>query len=304
MNEKESMSADHLDRLEFWTDIGSVKGVASETNQYLSSQSGLPLAASLVDHIVAYNSTDDLVPYFGDYRLAHTEAFYQLRNSVCLAYHGFYSQAISTLRSVCELSLLQASLPEGNIVSDRTINLLRSMMPDDQVLPAREEANWVLTPGFGSTQTADREATSLAEWAIDGCRTPRWGEMLKRLLESKIAQGFNSETKLDERVKGLLSNIDPFVHARGSLCTATGLSSGNMLRFSKESLLQFGDRMIRTTQVSIAMLFIAFLPTSTSHPGAAAGFIEYVDLNRALVVLPHKDVEFFRAVYKDRGVLT
>lgn len=296
-NENGLMSEDYLNRLEFWTDIGRVTDIASETKQYLSSKSGLPLAESLVGHISAYNSTNDLIPYFGDYRLAHTEAFYQLRNSVCLAYHGFYSQAISTLRSVCELSLLQASLSEGNIVSDRTINLLRSMMPDGQVLQAREEANWVLPPGFGATQTADREATSLADWAIDGCRTPRWRGMLKRLLESKIAQEFNTATKLDERVKDLLSNIDPYIHARGSLCTATGLSSGNMLRFSTKSLLQFRDRMVLTTQVSIAMLLIAFLPTATSQPGAAAGFIEAGDLSRAIGVLPSKDVEFFGSVY-------
>lgn len=286
-----------LDRLDLWIDVSNVTGVASETKEYLSSQSGLLLAVSLVDHLSAYNCTDDLIPYFGDYRLAHTEAFYQLKNSVCLAYHGFYSQAISTLRSVCELSLLQASLPEGD-VPDRTINLLRSMLPNGQDLPSREEANWILPPGFGATQTPDREATCLAEWAIDGCRTPRWQIMLKRLLESKIAQEFNSETKLDERVKDLLSNIDPYVHARGRLCTATGLSSGNMLRFSKESLLQFGDRMVRTTQVSIAMLLIAFLPTATSHPDAAAGFIEYWDLSRAMSVLPSKDVELLWAIYK------
>lgn len=125
--------------------------------------------------------------------------------------------------------------------------------------------------------------------------------MLKRLFKSKIAQEFKTETKLDERVKDLLSNIDPYVHARGSLCTATGLSSGNMLRFSKESLLQFGRRMFLTTQVSIAMLLIAFLPTATSQPGAAAGFIEYGDLSRALGVLSSSDVDFFRAVYNDRG---
>jgi len=137
-DEKEFMGTDYLNRLKLWVDIGSVTGVMSETEQYLSSQSGLSLAALLVDHICAYNSTDDLIPYFGDYRLAHTDAFYQLKNSVCLAYHGFYNQAISTLRSVCELSLLQASLPEGN-ASDQSIDLLRSMLPNDQALPVYDE---------------------------------------------------------------------------------------------------------------------------------------------------------------------
>lgn len=295
------MGADYLNRLEIWADIGRVTGVALETKQYLSSQSGLSLVASLVKHISAYNSTDNLVPYFGDYRLAHTEAFYQLRNSVCLAYLGFYSQAITTLRSVCELSLLQSSLPKGDIVSDRTIDLLRKMLPDGEVLPTRAETNWMLPPGFGATQTPDREATSLAEWAIDGCRTPHWRKMLKRLLKSKIAQEFNSKNKIEERVNYLLSNIDPYVHARGSLCTATGLSSGNMLRFSKESLLQFGGQIILTTQVSIAMLLIAFLPTRTFQTGAEAGFIEYGDLSRVMGVLPSKDEEFFEAIYRNQS---
>ena len=289
-----------MNRLEWWINIGSVAGVASETRQYLSSQSGLQLAASLAEHLSACNCTQDVIPYFGPYRLANREAFYQLQNSVSLAYHGFYSQALSTLRSVCELILLQASLPEGD-VSDRTVNLFRSMIANGQDLPTREEANWVLPFGFGATQTPDREATSLAEWAIDGCRTPKWQLMLKRLLESEIAQRFNAETKLDERVKDLLSDIDPYVHSRGHLCTASGLSSGNMLRFSKKSLLLFGDNMVRTTQVSIAIILIAFLPTATTNPNAAAGFIEDDQLYQAIRVLPSKDRELLWAIYRDRN---
>lgn len=294
------MCADQVSRLESWTGVGSATGVASETRQYLSSPSGLRLAAQLSDHLSAYNATDDLVPYFGDYRLAHTEAFYQLKNSVCLAYHGFYSQAFATLRSVCELSLLQASLPEGDTVSDRTLDSLRSMLPRGQVLPARDEVNWVLPAGFGATQTPERESASLSEWAVDGCRTPRRSRMLKRLLESDIAHEFDSETQLAARVRDSLSNLDPYVHARGRLRSATGLSAGNMLQFSKESLSQFGARLICTTQVSIAVLLVAFLPTATSHPEAAAGFIDYGDLHLALSVLSSKDAELLRAVYEGR----
>ena len=57
---------------------------------------------------------------------------------------------------------------------------------------------------------------------------------------------------------------------------------------------------LRTTQVSIAMLLVAFLPTATSHPDAAAGFIDYGDLRRALSVLPSKDAEPLRAIHNDR----
>jgi hypothetical protein len=124
--------------------------------------------------------------------------------------------------------------------------------------------------------------------------------MLKRLLKSEFANEFDSETQLSARVRESLSNLDPYVHARGRLRSATGLSAGNMLRFSKESLSQFEAQMICTTQVSIAVLLVAFLPTATSNPQAAAGFIDYGDLHLALSVLPSKDVELLRAVYEGR----
>ena len=97
-----------------------------------------------------------------------------------------------------------------------------------------------------------------------------------------------------------LSSLDPYVHARGHLRSATGLSAGNTLRFSEESLSQFGTRMMCATQVSIAVLLVAFLPSATSHPQAAAGFINFGDLHLALGVLPSKDAELLRAVYDDR----
>jgi len=148
-------------RLEWFAGLDGAAGVAAETRLHLSTPSGLRLAAQLADHISAYNATDDLVPYFGDARLAHMEAYYQLKNAVCLGYYGFYSQAFSTLRSVCELSLLQASLPEGQAVSDRTLDLLRSMLPPEAALPGRDEVNWILSAGFGATQSPEREAENL-----------------------------------------------------------------------------------------------------------------------------------------------
>jgi hypothetical protein len=258
------------------------------------------LAQQLADHLSAFNATDDLVPYFGEYRLAHTEAFYQLKNSVCLAYQGFYSQAFATLRSVCELSLLQAPLPEGDAVSDRSLDLLRSVLPPDQVLPGRDEVNWVLPFGFGATQTPEREATTLAEWAIEGCRTPKWQSMCSRLLRAEVASEYDSATRFAARLRESLSSLDPYVHARGHLRSATGLSAGNVLRFSEESLSQYATRMMCATQVSIGALLVAFLPSATSHPEAAAWFIDGGDLSRALSVLPSKDAEFLRAVYDGR----
>ena len=64
----------------------------------------------------------------------------------------------------------------------------------------------------------EQEASSLEEWAVDGCRTPRWPRMLERLL-------------------------DPYVHARGRLRSARPVN-GNMLRFSQESPSLFGARMM------------------------------------------------------------
>jgi len=289
-----------VNKLEVWAGVDAAAGVASETRRHLSSPSGLSLATQIANHLSAYNATDDLVPYFGDYRLAHTEAFYQLKNSVCLAYHGFYNQAFATLRSVCELSLLQASLPEGDAVSNRTLDLLRSALPPGQVLPRRDEVNWVLPVGFSATQTPEREATTLAEWAVDGCRTPKWQTMRQRLLHSDVARKFDSMVQISARFQESLSDLDPYIHARGHLRSATGLSAGNMLRFSEKSLLQYGTRMMCATQVSLTVLLIAFLPSATSYPEAAAGFIDYGDLHLALSVLPSKDAELLRAIYDNR----
>ncbi|MHB0979671.1 MAG: hypothetical protein ACYC5Q_06295 [Thermoleophilia bacterium] len=294
------MLAGEITWLESGAGVENVAGIAAQTRLFLSSPSGLRLAAHLANLLSAYNATDDVVPFFGDHRLAHTEAYFQLRNSVCLAYHGFYSQAFSTLRSVCELSLLQASLPEGNAISDEKLTLLRSMFPPDCVLPNADEVHWLLPVGFGAKQSPEQEASSLEEWAVDGCRTPRWPRMLKRLLDSETARRFDSETQLSARLGESLAGLDPYVHARGRLSSATGPANGNMLQFSRESLSLFGAQMMCATQVSIAVLLVAFLPTAASYPDAAAGFIDYGDLRQALSMLPLKDAELLRAIYNDR----
>lgn len=294
------MLADGVSWLESRVGLENVASVAAETRRHLSSPLGAPLAAQLTDHLSAYQATDDLVPFFGDHRLPHTEANFQLKNAVCLAYHGFYSQAFSTLRSVCELSLLQASLPEGPLISDEKLNLLRSVLPPGCVLPDPDAVNWVLPPGFGASQTPEREASTLEEWAINGCRTPRWTLILQRLLDTDIARRFDSETQLAARLRESLASLDPYVHARGRLRSAIGLSRGNALGFSWESLSAFGTQMACTTQVSITVLLVAFLPTATSHPDAAAGFIDPGDLRRALGVLPPRDAQLLRQIYDDR----
>jgi len=58
--------------------------------------------------------------------------------------------------------------------------------------------------------------------------------------------------------------------------------------------------MMFATQVCVDMLLVAFLPGSTTNPEAAAGFIDYGDLCKALGVLPAKDAELLRAVYDSR----
>jgi hypothetical protein len=124
--------------------------------------------------------------------------------------------------------------------------------------------------------------------------------MLERLLDSDIARRFDSETQLSARLRDCLADLDPYVHARGRLSSSIGLANGNMLQFSQESLSLFGARMMCATQVSIAMLLVAFLPIATSHPDAAAGLIDYGDLRQALSVLASKDAELLRAIYNER----
>lgn len=95
----------------------------------------------------------------------------------------------------------------------------------------------------------------------------------------------DSETQLAARLRRSLAGLDPYVHARGLLRSATGLANENILRFSRESLSVFGARMMDATQVSIAVLLVAFLPTATSHPEAAtwAGRWAMVGRERALL---------------------
>ncbi|MDP2234026.1 MAG: hypothetical protein Q8K89_10340 [Actinomycetota bacterium] len=294
------MPADEVARLEALAGVGRAVDVAAETRLHLSSPTGLRRAAQLADHLSAYNATSDLVPFFGDHRLPHTEAHYQLQNSVSLAYHGFYSQSFSTLRSVCELSLLQASLSEGDVVSDEKLDLLSSMLPPGEVLPGVDQVNWVFPLGFGAKQSPNQDAESLEEWAINGSRTPWRRQMLGQLLDSDVAKRFDSETHLSARLGESMGELDSYVHTRGRLRSATGLSNANFLRFSEDSLSMFTTRMMCATQVSVAMLLLAFLPSATSVAEAAAGFIDDGDLHRALSILPAKDAELLRAMYDER----
>ena len=268
--------------LEVFARVEAVAGVAAETRSHLSS-SGSRLADQIAAHLSAYNATSDIVPFFGDYRLAHTEADFQLRNSVCLAFHGFYSQAFSTLRSVCELTLLQSSLPEGTKSYEIEANLV-----------------WII--GQRAGQRSEETANSLETWAVDGCRIPKWQEMLKMLLNSNTARRFNEETHLDDRLREFFESLNSYVHERGYLRSATGLSSGNFLRFSEKTLSFFGTRMMCATQLSVSMLLLAFLLTATTEKDAAAGFIDNDQLAMALRILPPKDAEFLRSIRDDDSV--
>jgi hypothetical protein len=198
--------------------------------------------------------------------------------------------------------LLQASLPEGEVASDEKLELLRSVYPFGAYVPGSDEVNWVFPPGFGAKQSPDRDAESLEEWAINGNRTPGWRQMLGQLLESDAARLFDAEAGLSARLEESLVDLNSYVHSRGRVRSATGLSNGNFLRFSEDSLSLFTTRMMCATQISIAMLLLAHLPCATSASEAAAGFIDDDDLQRALSVLPAKDATLLKAMYQERAV--
>lgn len=276
------MQTESVSRVEMFAGVDRVAVVASDTRSHFAS-SGSRLADQLAAHLSAFNAASDLVPFFGDYRLAHTEADYQLRDSVCLAFHGFYSQAFSTLRSVCELVLLQSSLPEGAISSETEVNLV-----------------WIT--GQRARQRSEKKATSLETWAVNGARIPKWQEMLQRLLNSNTARRFNEETRLGDRLKEFFERLNSYVHERGFLRSATGLSSGNFLRFSEKSISLFVTNLMHATQLSVSMLLLAFLPTATSEKDAAAGSIDNGQLAMVLRILPQKDANFFRIIRDGEGV--
>ncbi|MDY0040486.1 MAG: hypothetical protein RBS57_09250 [Desulforhabdus sp.] len=294
------MATDSAAHLEARIGLNDVAGAAADTREYLSSASGSRLASRLIEHLRAYAALDDLVPYFGDHRLPYTESSFQLKNSVCLAYSGLYVQAYATLRSVCELSLLQAALPEGPVVTERQLELLRTMLPPDLELPAIDDVNWVLPGGFGAQQSPDRAATTLEEWAIDGCRTLPWGKMFNRLMALEHAERFARETQLRERFADSMADLDSYVHARGRLRTGTELCGCNAVRFNASTLFQFATRMMCTVQISVTLLLVAFLPTATTHPDAAAGFIDAGNFELALRVLPAADAHLLRIIDSDR----
>jgi hypothetical protein len=167
-------------------------------------------------------------------------------------FHGFYSQSFSVLRSVCELSLLQSSLPEGAIRTE-------------------EGVNWVWLLGQRAIKSPSSDvASSIEAWAVDGCKIPPWRDMLKKLLRSDIAREFDQKTKLSARLKEIFDGTNQYVHVRGWQRSAINLRNGG-LRLSEESLLLFGTHMMRATQMSISILLLAFLPTATSYADAAAG---------------------------------
>ena len=266
--------------IEWWANVKAVADIAAQTRAYLSL-SQPHLAVQLADHVSAYNAAGDVIPFFGDYRLPYSESFFQLRNSVSLAFHGFYSQAFSVLRSVCELSLLQSSLPDGATRSE-------------------DGVNWIWLLGQRATEPPSQGlANSIAAWAIDGCKTPPRKDMFEKLFRSDIAHEFDQKTKLRERLKEVFEGLDQYVHVRGWQRSAINLGNGG-LRLCEESLLLFGTHMMRATQMSISILLLAFLPTATSYSDAAAGFIDDTQLSMVLRVLPKKEAELFRQIHYNR----
>lgn len=268
-------SLGNVERLESLADVHAAGNVQEKTLQFLGGRTGI--ASELADHLSAYNATDDLLPYFGDYRLAHTESYLQLKNSVCLAFQGYYSQALSTLRIVCELSLLQASLPEGFTAPPG-------------------EYNVVLPVGFGAGQQPTRKAETLEQWAIEGCRTPDWKSLLDGLMGTSNATNFNLETAFSERFNNQMLRLNPYVHVRGYAKSATGLSSGNMLRFSESALMLFIEEFKSTAVLTVTVLLLSFLAQANVNPDATAGFIDRSDLSLAVAILPARDAGLLLAI--------
>jgi len=272
--------------LETWAGLEGVPAIAARTRAHLSTP-GSGLATQMADHLEAFNSTSDIVPYSGDYRLAHTEAQFQLCNSVRLAFYGFYSQACVTLRSVCELSLMQSTLPEGAASTDAEVNTV-------WFLGDRARVAGRLSPEIADSQEA---------WSVRGARIPSWQSMMSRLLSSDLARRFDEETGVGARLRETFESLNPFVHERGYLRSAMGLSGGsNLPGFSEEALCQYASHRMRVAQLSVSILLLAFLPTATFHPDAAAGFIDPTDIGIALRVLPQKDAQLLRKIYVDLSV--
>lgn len=124
--------------------------------------------------------------------------------------------------------------------------------------------------------------------------------MLQGLINSDIASRFNDETKIADRLEDVLTDLHPYIHARGYLKSATGLSRANFPRFSRESFSFFVEKMMSSTQLSVTILLLAFLPSATFHPQAAAGFIDASDLVAALKILPESHAVLLRDIYDVR----
>lgn len=273
------MQARNVTFVEKLAGVKEVAGIVAKTRLHLSS-SGSRLYDQLADNLLAYHATIDVLPYFGDNLLAYTEASFQLHNAVSLAFHGFYSHAFSTLRSVCELSLLQSSLPEDTAPPGTEVNLV-----------------WIVGQrALLAGQTSEEWASSLKSWAVDGCKIPGRQMMLQILLNSDKARRFNAETHLGARLEEFIKSLHQYVHERGFLRSACGLAMGSMLRFSEKSLSLFADNMRCATQLSVSMLLLAFLPTATTEEGAAVGFIDTNQLAQVLRILPRRDAELLLAM--------
>ena len=291
------MTSSDLYTLKNISGITNLSEVACATESHLEHD-GASLTARALRAVTSYNDMGDLVPYFGDHRLPHTEASNQLHVAFCLAFHGFYSQAFSTLRPVLELTLLQAALPPGPVVSQRKRDLFVELFAPQADPLVWETVNLVLPAGFGERQTPHQTAGTIDDWASDGCRSPKWKPLLKQVFKTDVAHELDERLGLSCRVSRLMATLNPFVHTRGRRHTSVGLSKGNVLRFSADSFNRFCEMMLDVVSISLEIYLVRFLPTATFHPEAAAGFLEEGDFLRAMKLVPVPDAEVLGELYE------
>jgi hypothetical protein len=229
-----------MSELEALVDLEAPASILASTREYLASSPDK--VHNLASALWAFNNMIDLPPVGGDCLLPYQEAFQQLRDSVALAFGGFYSQALGSLRIALEMSLLQSSLP------------IQSPSEDSESRPI-----WPLGVRAEFEAQSNEDAPSVESWAVNGGRTPRRAQMLDALLHTDPARKFDRETCLRDRINGAFAELDKNVHVRGWLKSGvrTRLTSSG---FSEETLSVYITQMLLVTQLALVILLLAFSP--------------------------------------------
>lgn len=262
-----------MSRLEALVPLDAPDLVLARTRTYLASTPSVVTA--LADSLWVHNDLFDALPIGGDCSLAYQEADTQLRASVSLAFLGFYSQALTSLRTVCEMDLLQAALPAAGFSTE--VNVM-----------------WPLGVRSGLLEQGDTASLSVEEWAVLGGRIPRRKSLLDDLLRQPPVAAFAEATSLRPRIQAAFDELDRYVHVRGWLRTALRthvLEDG----FSDEALSFYATQVIRVCQLSTLMILMALSPRVAGD--LASGVVDRSLLFKASsLLLPH-DAAVLRELY-------